>query len=244
MKVVIIEDDPEITELVSAGFETGWPGIRVVSAPNAAEGMEMLTTENPDVLILGLDLPKGDTHGYVLFEGLCTFSEVPIIIISARVGDLDIVRGLESGAAAYLTKPFSIVELLARTGAIMRRVQAKSLTETTQPFVSKDLSVDFDNRQVVAHGELVDLTPIEYELLCYLIRNPRQILTNHAILREIWGEESQDRGSIKACIQRLRKKLKDDSLNPRLIATKRGRGYWFVGGEEGAESMLLRKAQD
>ncbi len=139
---------------------------------------------------------------------------------------MDVIRGLESGAADYLTKPFSMVELLARTQAVMRRGE----TGTTQPFVSEDLSVDFDDRRVVVHGEQVKLTPTEYKLLCYLVRNPRQTLTKDAISREVWGEEYQDsRGLVKAHIQRLRKKLKDDLLNPRLIVTERGRGYRFVG---------------
>jgi len=120
--------------------------------------------------------------------------------------------------------------LLARTQAVMRRVQAE--TGTTQPFVSEDLSVNFDNRRVVVHGERIKLTPTEYKLLCYLVRNPRQTLTKDAISREIWGEEYQDssRGLVKAHIQKLRKKLKDDLLNSRLIATYRGGGYRFVGG--------------
>ncbi len=191
-KVAIIGNDPEIAEVVSVGFETGWPGSRIVSAPNAAEGMEMLRTENPDILILDVVLPEGDTCGYDLCEQFSTFSEVPIIMVSVRARESDIIRGLESGAAAYLTKPFSMVELLARTRAVMRRVQAESLTGTTQPFLSGDLSVDFDNRLVVAHGEQINLTPIEYKLLCFLVGNPRQILTNDAILMEVWGEEYQD----------------------------------------------------
>jgi len=228
MIVAIIEDDPEIIEVVSVGFETAWPGSRVVSAPNAAEGVEMLRTENPDILVLDVVLPEGDTSGYDLCKELRSLSELPIIMVSARDRESDVIRGLESGAADYLTKPFSMVELLARTQAVMRRVQGE--TGTTQPFVSEDLSVDFDNRRVVVHGERIKLTPTEYKLLCYLVRNPRQTLTKDAISREVWGEEYQDsRGLVKAHIQRLRKKLKDDLLNPRLIVTYRAQGYRFVG---------------
>ncbi len=231
MKVTIIEDDPEIIEVVSIGFETAWPGSRVVSALNAAEGMEMLKTENPDILILEVVLPEGGACGYDLCKELRSFSAMPIIIVSGRDAEVDITRGLESGAADYLTKPFSMMELVARTRAVMRRVQAESLTGSAHPFVSEDLSVDFDNRQVVAHGEQVKLTPTEYKLLCYLLRHPRQILTKDAILNEVWDEKYQDcRGLVKAHIQKLRKKLKEDLLNPRLILTVRGQGYQFVGG--------------
>ncbi len=120
MKVAIIEDDPEIIEVVSIGFETAWPGSRVVSALNAAEGMEMLRTENPDILILEVALPEGATCGYDLCKELRSLSAMPIIIVSGRDAEVDITRGLESGATDYLTKPFSMMELVARTRAVMR----------------------------------------------------------------------------------------------------------------------------
>ena len=230
MKVAIIEDDPEITVVVSVGFETAWPGSRVVGAQNAAEGMEMLRTEHPDILILDVVLPEGDTCGYDLCKELRSFSDLPIIMVSARARDVDIIRGLESGASDYLIKPFRIMELVARSRAVMRRVQAVSLTETTEPFVSEDLSVDFDNRQALVHGEWVKLTPTEYKLLRYLVRNPRQILTNDAIRKEVWDEEYKGGMGLIKHIQRLRRKLKDGVLNPRLIVTERGRGYRFMGG--------------
>ena len=151
-------------------------------------------------------------------------------MVTARDLEVDIVRGLELGASDYLIKPFSAVELLARIRAIMRRVQVGSLASQTQPFVSKELSVDFDDRQVLAQGEPVKLTPTEYKLLCYLIRNPRQVLTNDAIVEEVWGSSYRNsEGLVKAHIQRLRKKLKDSTQNPRLIITERGRGYRFIG---------------
>lgn len=230
MKVAIIEDDQEITEVVSVAFEMAWPGSQVVGAPNAVEGMEMLKTENPDVVILDIGLPEGDTSGFDLCKEFRSFSNVPVIMVTARDREVDIVRGLELGAADYMIKPFSAVELLARIRAIMRRVQVGSLGSQTQPFVSKELSVDFDDRQVLAQGEPVKLTPTEYKLLCYLIRNPRQVLTNDAIVEEVWGSSYRNsEGLVKAHIQRLRKKLKDSTQNPRLIITERGRGYRFIG---------------
>ena len=230
MKVAIIEDDPEITEIVSIAFETAWPGSEVVGAPNAIEGMEMLKTQNPDVVILDVGLPEGNACGFDLCKEFRSFSDVPVIMVTARDREVDIVRGLELGAADYLTKPFSVVELLARIRAVMRRVQVGSLASQTQPFVSKDLSVDFDDRRVMVHGEPIKLTPTEYKLLCYLIRNPRQVLTNDSIVEEVWGSSYQSsEGLVKAHIQRLRKKLQDSTQNPHLIITERGRGYRFIG---------------
>ena len=230
MRVAIIEDDPEIMEVVSIAFETAWPGSQIVSDPNAVEGLEMVNNETPDVVILDVALPEGDSSGFDLCKEIRTFSEVPIIMVTARTREVDIVRGLELGAADYLTKPFSSVELLARTRAVLRRVQVGPLGAQSHPFVSKDLSVDYDNREVLVHGEPVKLTPTEYKMLCYLVRNPRQVLTNQAILDEVWGQEYRNsNGLVKAHVQRLRKKLKDNLQDPRLIITERGRGYRFVG---------------
>jgi DNA-binding response OmpR family regulator len=113
MRLAIIEDDPEITEVVSIAFETAWPSSQIVSAPNAVEGLEMIKNESPDVVILDVALPEGDSSGFDLCKEIRTFSEIPIIMVTARTLEVDIVRGLELGAADYLTKPFSSVELLA-----------------------------------------------------------------------------------------------------------------------------------
>ena len=230
MRVAIIEDDPEIMEVVTIAFETAWPGSQIVSAPNAVEGLELTKNESPDVVILDVALPEGESSGFDLCKEIRTFSEEPIIMVTARTREVEIVRGLELGAADYLTKPFSSVELLARTRAVLRRVQVGPLGTQSHPFVSKELSVDYDNREVLVHGEPVKLTPTEYKMLCYLVRNPRQVLTNQAILDEVWGQEYRNsNGLVKAHVQRLRKKLKDNLQDPRLIITERGRGYRFAG---------------
>ena len=190
----------------------------------------MVKNETPDVIILDVALPEGDSSGFDLCKEIRTFSEGPIIMVTARTREVDIVRGLEMGAADYLTKPFSSVELLARNRAVIRPVQVGPLGAQTHPFVSKELSVDYDNREVLVHGEPVKLTPTEYKMLCYLVRNPRQVLTNQAILDEVWGQEYRNsNGLVKAHVQRLRKKLKDNLQDPRLIITERGRGSRFAG---------------
>ncbi len=225
VKVAIVEDDPEIIEVVSVVFKTAWPGCQVVDAPNASEGLEMLKAQHPDVVILDVGLPEGDLAGFELCKQFRCFSDAPVIIVTVRERDVDIVRGLEMGASDYLTKPFGAVELLARTRALMRRVRVDA-----QSFTSKDLSVDYDSRRVIVHGEPVILTPTEYKLLCYLIRNPRQLLTNDAILEEVWGSRHRNsQGLLRVHIQRLRKKIKDDRQNSQLIITERGRGYRFLG---------------
>jgi DNA-binding response OmpR family regulator len=232
MRVAVIEDDPEIMEVVTVAFETAWPGSHVISAPNGTEGMELVKSQNPDVVILDVALPEGDSYGFDLCKEFRSSADIPIIMLTARSREVDVVRGLELGAADYLTKPFSPVELLARTRAVLRRVQVGPLGTEGRPFISKDLSVDFDTREVSVHGESVKLTPTEYKMLCYLIRNPRQVLTNQAILDEVWGDEYRDSsGLVKAHVQRLRKKLKDNLQDPKLIITERGRGYRFAGAD-------------
>jgi DNA-binding response OmpR family regulator len=232
MRVAVIEDDPEIMEVVTIAFETAWPGSQVVGAPNGEEGMAMVKAESPDVIILDVTLPEGDSYGFELCKEFRTWSETPVIMLTARSREVDIVRGLELGACDYLTKPFSPVELLARTRAVLRRVQSGPLGTEGRPYISKDLSVDFDTREVTAQGAPVKLTPTEYRMLCYFVRNPRQVLTNQAILDEVWGDDYRSSaGLVKAHVQRLRKKLKDNLQDPRLIITERGRGYRFAGSD-------------
>jgi DNA-binding response OmpR family regulator len=232
MRVVVIEDDPDVTEVVSMAFETAWPGSQVISADSGKNGLDLVHSETPDVVIMDVSLPEGNNHGYELCKEIHSFSDVPIIMLTGRKREVDIVRGLEMGAADYVTKPFSSVELLARTRAVLRRVQVGPLGTESRPFVSKDLSVDFDTREVLVQGSPVKLTPTEYRMLCYLIRNPRQVLTNQAILDEVWGDDYRSsNGLVKAHVQRLRKKLRDNLDDPRLIITERGRGYRFAGVE-------------
>ena len=230
MKVAMVEDDPEITEVVTIAFESAWPGSELVCASNAVEGLKMLKKQNPDVVIMDVRLPEGDASGFELCKVFRSFSNAPVIMISARDRDVDIVRGLESGATDYLIKPFSTMELLARTRTVMRRERVASSPMHSQPFVGKDLSVDFEIRQVLLQGEPVHLSPIEYRLLRYLVRNRDRVLTNDAIVEEVWGSRYRNsKEMVKPHIQRLRRKLNEDLRNPRLIITARGQGYRFIG---------------
>ena len=229
MKIALVEDDPEIVGVVSVAFETAWPGSQVVVAPDGVKGLELVRAENPDILILDLALPEGETYGFEVCKQIRTFSEMPIIILTARTSEVDVVRGLAVGASDYMPKPFKPMELLARSWAVLRRTQMRPLGTENRPFVSKDLSVDYNSREVVVQGQPVKLTPTEYKLLCFMIRNPQQLLTNRTLLEEVWGEGNQDSEAlIKVHIQHLRKKLRDNPQSPKLIITERGRGYRFT----------------
>ena len=229
MKVALIEDDQEIVDVVSIGFEVGWAGSQVATALNGTEGVELVKAESPDIVILDIGLPEGSTYGLEVFTQIRTFSDVPIVILTAFTREVDIVRGLELGASDYISKPFSAMELLARVRAVLRRVQMWPLGTQGTPFVSEHLSVDFDSREVRVQGEPVKLTPTEYRLLCYMIRNPHRLLTNQALLEEVWGiENGKDRDMVKVHLYHLRNKLRDNTLIPRMLVTERGRGYRFV----------------
>ena len=234
MKVVVIEDDPEIIEVVTIAFETAWPGSEVVAAYNGTDGVELVRSADPDVLLLDVGLPEGEAYGFQVCQQVRSFSNVPVIILTVRNREVDIVRGLELGASDYMTKPFSAMELMARTRAVLRRVQVSSLTSATPPYISRHLSVNFDTREVIVDGGAVKLTPTEYRLLCHLIRNANQVVSSQSLLAQVWGEGYTDSNDlVKAHIQRLRRKLGDNSQTPKLIFTERGRGYRFIGSEQG-----------
>ena len=163
MKVVAVDDSPEIIEVVSLCFQLRWSGANVLSASTGAKGLELIEAESPDIVILDIGLP--DMDGFQVLRELRRFSQVPVIMLTVRGEDTDVARGLELGADDYITKPFSHIELVARVQAVMRRVQGLSVTSEEQPFVSGTLSVDFAGNEVKLDGKPVRLTSTESKLL-------------------------------------------------------------------------------
>ena len=227
MKALIIEDAPDIVETISLCFELRWPEVKVIATPEGSKGLTLVETESPDVVILDLGLP--DTDGLEVLKDIRSFSNVPIIIVTVRGEEMDKVRGLELGADDYITKPFSHMELLARIQAVLRRTHLAGFEAEEKPFLSPGLTIDFASRTVTANGQIVNLTPTEYDLLRYLVLNEGTVLTHRALLEKVWGKEYTDAPEyLKVYIQRLRNKLEADSSNPRLLISKRGVGYKFV----------------
>ena len=226
MKVVVIDDSPEIIEVVSLCFQLRWSGANVVSAATGAKGLELIEAENPDLIILDVGLP--DMDGFQVLREIRRFSQVPVIMLTVRGEDTDVARGLELGADDYVTKPFSHIELIARVQAVLRRVQGLPVTEE-RPFVSGKLSVDFASNEVRIDGKLVKLTSTESKLLYYLIKNEGRLLSHENLLRKIWGETYVDaRDLLRVHIQHLRQKLGDSVELPSIIVTEHGMGYKFV----------------
>ncbi|MBA7617922.1 Transcriptional regulatory protein WalR [subsurface metagenome] len=226
MKVVVIDDSPEIAEVVSLCFQLRWSGTDMVSASNGEQGLELIEAENPDVVILDVGLP--DMDGFQVLREIRRFSQVPVIMLTVRDEDVDVAKGLELGADDYITKPFSHIELIARVQALLRRVQGLPVVEE-KPFVSGKLSVDFASNEVRLNGEPAKLTSTETKLLYYLIRNEGRLLTHENLLRRVWGERYVDaRDLLRVHIQHLRQKLGDSADSPRIVVTEHGMGYKFV----------------
>ena len=227
MKVLIIEDAPDIVESISLCFELRWPGVKVTSTAEGSKGLTLAETESPDAIILDLGLP--DMDGLEVLKDIRSFSNVPIIIVTVRGDEMDRVRGLELGADDYITKPFSHMELLARIKAVLRRTLMPELKAEEKSFYSPRLTIDFATRTVTVSEQPVRLTPTEYNLLHYLVLNEGAVLTHRALLEKVWGEEYTDSPDyLKVYIQRLRNKLEEDPGNPQFLISERGVGYKFV----------------
>jgi len=219
MKVLVIEDDSEVVQAVCLTFELRWPGVSIVSTAEGGQGIEMVETESPDLVLMELKLP--DMDGFEALRQIRGFSDVPVIIASVWDGELDRVRGLEMGADDYMVKPFNLDELLARIRALLRRAQP------ARPQVLRfaDLSLDTGTRQASRGDRVISLTAKEYELLELFLRHPRQVLTRDVIFDRVWGYDfGGESNIIEVYIRYLRQKLEAED-EPRLLHTVRGMGY-------------------
>ncbi len=232
MKVLVIEDDPGIVEVVSLCFQLRWSGATVLSASTGSQGIELVETGSPDVIILDIGLP--DMDGYQVLKEVRRFSDVPVIMLTVRAEDTDIARGLELGADDYITKPFSHIELIARVQAVLRRAQGTGVSDDERPFSGGKLSVDFSRNEVTVDGSPVKLTSTERKLLYHLIRNEGRILSHESLLTKVWGDNYVDaRDLLRVHIQHLRQKLEDNAESPAIIVTEHGIGYKFIRPSSG-----------
>lgn len=226
MKVLIIDDEPEVIEVVNLCFGLRWPEAEVISATSGEEGLRLIETQAPDLVLLDIVLPGMD--GFQVCQEIRRFSDVPIVMLSARDSEVDKVRGLEMGADDYITKPFSHLELLARVRAVLRRYQ-NQLPAVGEVFESGDLRIDYASREVTVRGKPVKLTPTEYSLLFHLTRNAGRVLPHHTLLAKVWGREyTEEIDYLKVYIRRLRQKLEGDPDAIGRIVSERGVGYKFV----------------
>ena len=227
MKVVIIDDAPDVIEVVSLCFRLRWPGAELTSSTEGEKGLELVEAARPDVVILDIGLP--DIDGFEVLRQIRLFSDVPVIVLTVRGEEIDKLKGFELGADDYITKPFSHLEFLARVKAVLRRRDSLQPGAEIEPFTLGDLHIDYAARQVFVHGKEVKLTPIEYGLLYHLTRNAGRVMTHSELLANAQGPEYAEASeNLKVYIQRLRGKIEDTPSHPKFILTERGVGYRFI----------------
>jgi len=222
MKALLIEDEKSIIDAINVAFEFRWPDAEMVASTTGKQGIDMVRKEAPDIVILDLNLP--DISGFDVLKAIREFSSVPVIIVTVRSDDEDMLKGLETGADDYIVKPFNYMTLLARVRAVLRRTEAIPFVGKHDNAINSRLKIDFVNQKVKVDNRLVKLTPVEYKLLALLIKNRDQIVPYERIMDEVWVKGySGDTESIRITIRRLRKKLQDSP--PNMIINKRGLGY-------------------
>lgn len=230
--IVIVEDEYNISSFVSAVLQAN--GFDTMVARNGAEAIILITSHCPDLVLLDLGLPDMDGQGII--ENVRGWSNVPIIVVSARTRERDKVMALESGADDYITKPFGTSELLARIRTALRRVQLREGEQAqrqTGVFHTGDLEVDYDKRRVYVNGEDAHLTQNEYKIVALLSKYSGRVLTYDSIIKHIWGPNAKQGNQIlRVNMANIRRKIEPSTAEPRYIMTEMGVGYRMAEGED------------
>jgi len=224
MKVLVIEDDPEISESFALTVRMRWPEADVISTELGEHGLELAGSEKPDLILLDIQLP--DVSGFDVLKSIRLFSEVPVIILTVKGDEGDVVKGLELGADDYISKPCGQLELLARVHA---RLRGSGRSRDEMPLSLGPLHLDPLVRSVTCSGKEVKLTAIESRILHQLMRKGGRVATYSELSRDIWGNEypgSVD--SLRVHVKRLRAKIESNLSNPRLIVNEPGVGYFLA----------------
>lgn len=223
--ILVVDDEPRYVRAIQINMEAS--GYKVLAARDGQTAIELAASEEPDLILL--DIRMRGLDGYGVCRRIREFSAVPIIMLTALAEDADKVKGLDTGADDYVTKPFSADELLARVRAVLRRVELSERQDPHSTFQAGDLLVDFARQRVFACGQEVNLTPTEYRLLCELVRQAGRVLVPEYLLEKVWGMgyEGENRLLWQA-VHRLRRKIEPDPRNPQYIQTRPGIGYVFV----------------
>ena len=227
-KVLIVEDEKNIVDILRFNLQRA--GYDTAAAYDGEDGLAKAVSEKPDLILLDVMLPK--MNGFDVCRAVRERgSRVPVIMLTAREEESDKVQGLEIGADDYITKPFSMRELVARVGANIRRTAMAApvpAAEAAMP-VAGDLSINTDSNQVYRAGKAVDLTQREYELLTFLASHPNKVYSRVALMEQVWnyGYVGDDARTVDVTVRRLREKIETDPANPTYILTRRGAGYYF-----------------
>ena len=225
--ILIVEDEKPISDIVKFNLER--EGYDIITAFDGLEGYQKGIQENVDLILLDIMLPS--MNGFDVCRHIREKSSVPIIMVTAKEEEVDKILGLELGADDYITKPFSLRELIARVKANIRRTSMPNNNSTDSDLIQhKNLVIDTGKYSVTKNDTVLELTVREYELLKFLAVQPNQVFSREQLLKQVWGYEYYgDIRTVDVTIRRLREKLEDDASNPTYILTKRGVGYLFKG---------------
>ena len=227
-KILVVEDEKAISDILV--FNLQREGYDTLAAYDGAEGLRCALEEAPDLILLDVMLPEMD--GFEVCRRVRAEKDTPIIMLTAREEETDKVMGLELGADDYITKPFSMRELMARVKANMRRTYAGEDRETAEAPSGGGLRVSKDNGMVYKNGHPLELSAREFDILCFLSAAPGRVFSREELMEQVWGYDYYgDLRAVDVAIRRLREKIEDEPASPRYIITKRGMGYYFADGE-------------
>ena len=231
-KVLVVDDEKLIVKGIRFSLEQD--GMEVDCAYDGEEALKMATENAYDMILLDIMLPKMD--GFEVCQHIREFSNMPIVMLTAKGDDMDKILGLEYGADHYISKPFNILEVKARIRAIIRRsmkAKRQKKEEQANTYIgSGDLKMDTEGRRVFIGEKEINLTAKEFDLLELLVRNPNKVYSREALLNYVWGNKAMDSGDVRTVdvhVRRLREKIEDDPGKPQYILTRRGVGYYFAG---------------
>jgi len=228
LKILIVDDEKDIVDLVAYNLEK--EGYETLRALDGEKALQLVRTKTPDLVVLDLMLPG--IQGLEVCKRIRKVPEtaaIPIIMLTAKGEEIDKVLGLEVGADDYITKPFSVKELLARVKAVLRRSEARRAADQEEVFELRGLRIDFKSYEVTVDGRKISLSPTEFRLLKFLSRNPGRVYSREQILDRVWGDDAfVEPRTVDVHVRRLRAQIEKDLNNPNYIVTVRGAGYKFV----------------
>jgi two-component system response regulator VicR len=223
-KILVVDDEKSIADIIKFNLEK--EGYYVDTAYDGEEGITKVDKYKPDLIILDVMMPKKD--GFEVLKEIRMNSNIPVLMLTAKEEEFDKVLGLELGADDYITKPFSMRELVARVKSNLRRVDYEKLPDSNLIINSNELSIDLVKYEVKKSGNIIELTLREFELLKFLASSAEQVFSREQLLEEVWGYEYfGDIRTVDVTVRRLREKIEDDSGDFKYILTKRGVGYYF-----------------
>src|ERR1700758_2207395 len=234
--ILVVDDDSQIRRVMRNALSSH--GYTIIEARNGEEALKKVRAERLDLIILDLNMP--DMDGIEVCREIRVVSNLPIIMLTVRSAEKDKVRALDAGADDYVVKPFGIEELLARIRSALRRYAPG---DALAPFISKDLSIDFEAREVTARGQIVHLTPKEYDVLKYLVANQGKPLAHRRLLQAVWGPDYGDETeNLRVVINQLRKKIEANPSRPKYILTEPWIGYRFQPASGSSAKETSRKS--